>query len=83
MWRTEGKLATESWWISLLISRGHRQRRELQREAAGSAVSARGEDPPHALILLLPGDPEGGFGDRNVDVSHCCLQTEKAAFSKH
>lgn len=38
---------------------------------------------PMPLILLLPGDLEGGFGDRNVDVSHCCQQTEKAAFSKH
>lgn len=64
-----------SWWISFLISRGHRQRHELQREAASSTVPppARlvAKTLPTARILLLQGDRETGRG---------ALGTEMRAF---
>lgn len=55
-----GNWQHRSWWISFLISRGHRQRHELQREAASSTVP-----PPARLGVKTLPRPE----------SCCCRET--------
>lgn len=87
----EGKLATwERWWISFLISRAQTKRMSSSGKQPApqcrASGPARGKDPPTARILLLQGDRETGRGpgtEKCGRFPHCCLQTEKAAFSKH